>query len=243
MWPLGTTTADQGYWEYLPEDYLDRSDWPLLVFLHGRGENGNGSALDLQRVLVHGPPALIAADAWPVAGSEAGDEFVVLSPQNSSAPNGCHAGEDVASFLAWAMDRYDVDRNRVYLTGLSCGGYGVWNYLGGGDDRPPGRLAAAVVPICGDGRAAWARLGCDLGRTPIWAFHGDRDEVVPLSGSDVPMRALTTCAELPADHARYTVLPGVGHDSWTATYDLRGGHDIYAWLRSHVRDEATHVAE
>lgn len=239
----GTTGAGQGFWEYLPADYLDRGDWPLLIFLHGMGENGDGSAIELQRVLVHGPPALIAAGRWPVSGSAVGDEFVVLSPQHSSDPEGCHAGGEVAAFLEWAIDHYDVDPDRVYLTGLSCGGDGIWNYLGGGVDRAPGRLAAAVVPICGDGREAWERRGCDLGRTPIWAFHGDLDDVVPPAGSDVPMRGLAECAERSTDRLRYTVLPGVDHDSWTETYDLRHGHDIYAWLHSHVRGEVDETTE
>ena len=233
--PLGTTSADQGYWEYLPEAYLQRDDWPLLVFLHGKGENGDGSALALQRVLVHGPPALISANAWPVPDSAIGDEFVVLSPQHSGDRDRCHSGDDVAAFLEWAIDRYDVDPDRVYLTGLSCGGYGIWEYLAGSDARVPGSLAAAVVPICGDGRPTWHRLGCDLGRTPIWSFHGDADRVVPIAGSDVPMEGLDGCDPTGVRDARYTIYPGVGHDSWTRTYDLRAGHDVYAWLHSHRR--------
>lgn len=229
----GETTAAQGFWEYLPDGYESRRRWPLLVFLHGMGENGDGSIRDLERVLVHGPPALIASDAWPVARSDAGDEFVVLSPQHSGAADGCHEGGDVADFLAWAIERYDVDPDRVYLTGLSCGGYGIWNYLEGCEGGVAEWIPAAVVPICGDGRNAWETHGCELGGMPIWVFHGDADRVVPFAGSDVPMRGLRACGDDRVVDARYVAYPGCRHDSWTRTYDLSAGHDIYAWMLSH----------
>ena len=236
MRPLGTTTAPQGFWEYLPAGYDTRKDWPLLVFLHGIGENGNGSSAELIRVNANGPAKLIATNAWPVAASAAGDAFVVLSPQNvptgSGVPQGCHNPANVSAFLQWAAANYNVDPSRIYLTGLSCGAIGTWEYL-----RTVGSnvLPAAFVPICGNGISAFDQRGCLLGNHPIWAFHGDADGVIPVAGSVVPITSMQNCASPTAVDARLTIYPGVGHDSWTRTYDLSAGHDIYAWLLTHQR--------
>jgi poly(3-hydroxybutyrate) depolymerase len=230
MRPLGTTTAQQGFWEYLPAGYAARNDWPLLVCLHGIGEDGNGTSTDLPKLLGNGVPPLIKANAWPVAASTAGDAFVVLAPQN--ARGGCHVPTDVDAFLQWAAANYHVDRSRIYLTGLSCGGIGTWEYL-----RTVGSnaLPAAVVPICGDGTAAWNERGCLLGLMPIWAFHGDADGTIPVSGSIIPLTGIQGCQSPAAVDARLTIYPGVGHDSWTQTYNLSSGNDIYAWLLTHRR--------
>jgi predicted esterase len=183
----GTTDSPLGYAEYLPSDYADDGQSPLLIFLHGFGESGDGSVDQLERLTATAIPAYIAFDGWP-------DErpFVVLAPQHevvdeSSPP--CFTPEEIQSFLDYAVDAYDVDQQRVYVTGLSCGAIGAWNYLAeyGGD-----RLAA-VVPIAGDGRAAWEAVGCQLGDVPLWAFHGSADDVVDPQGSIEPV---TTTAGL-----------------------------------------------
>ena len=236
MRPKGTTTAQQGFWEYLPVGYATRTDWPLLVCLHGIGENGNGSSAELIRLTAHGPAKLISASAWPVAASAAGDAFVVLSPQNSNGgsgvPQGCHSPADVSAFLQWAAANYNVDPSRIYLTGLSCGAIGTWEYL-----RTVGSnvLPAAFIPICGNGISAFDQRGCLLGNHPIWAFHGDADGVIPVAGSAVPITGMQNCSVPSAVDARLTIYPGVGHDSWTRTYDLTAGHDVYAWLLTHQR--------
>jgi len=230
MRPVGTTTAQQGFWEYLPAGYASRNDWPLLVCLHGIGEDGNGTSAELPRLLGNGVPTLIQANAWPVAASTAGDAFVVLAPQN--ARGGCHIPTDVDAFLQWASTNYHVDRSRIYLTGLSCGAIGTWEYI-----RTVGSnvLPAAFVPICGNGISAWNERGCLLGQLPIWAFHGDQDGTIPVAGSVVPLTGMQGCSSPAAVDARLTIYPGVGHDSWTQTYNLSSGHDIYAWLLTHRR--------
>ena len=230
MRPLGTTSAAQGFWEYLPAGYATRNDWPLLVCLHGIGENGNGTSAELTRLLSNGVPQLIRGNGWPVAASTAGDAFVVVAPQN--ARGGCHNPTDVDAFLRWAASRYGVDQSRIYLTGLSCGAIGTWEYL-----RTVGAnaLPAAVVPICGNGIDAWNQRGCLLGNMPMWAFHGDADGTIPVQGSIVPVTGVAGCTSPVAADARLTIYPGVGHDSWTATYNLSAGHDIYAWFLTHRR--------
>ncbi len=249
--PAGTTDAPLGYWEYLPPDYDDDGSSPLLVFLHGFGESGDGTADDLGVLLATGIPGLIGTDEWP---SER--PFVVLAPQHAYPQEEAHyepcdgvehggscamriqheqghpetgsictTPAEVHDFLSYAVASYDVDPDRVYLTGLSCGAHGAWEYVAeyGGDQ------IAAMVPIAGEGRPAWEAAMCSLGEVAVWAFHGDADDVVAPAGSIETMTNLEECPQ-PRRDAELTVYPGVDHDSWTATYDLSAGHDIYEWL-------------
>jgi predicted esterase len=247
--PTGSTASPLGYGEYLPPDYEDAALSPLLVFLHGSGESGDGSAEQLELLAGTAIPAYIAFDGWPNDRP-----FVVLAPQHEitgdlspySVCDGvefggscaltlqhdlghptpgslCFTPDEIHAFLTYAIDAYDVDPDRVYLTGLSCGGFGAWEYLA----RYGSEQVAAVVPIAGEGRPAFASAGCALGDVPIWAFHGEADDVVNPLGSIVPITGLQACS--PVD-ARLTTYPDVGHDSWTQTYAIGADDDIYSWM-------------
>jgi predicted peptidase len=236
----GETDAPLGYYEYLPPDYEDEGASPLLVFLHGFGGNGDGSEAELSLALETGIPAMIEAGQWSLDLP-----FVVLSPQHDTPVDPetvpeeeffqveCDWEPEVAAFIDFALSTYEVDAGRVYLTGLSCGGYGAWMYLA----EHGGSQIAAMVPIAGPADEAWERSGCDLGVVPIWAFHGDADDVVPVSTATEPMESLGECPAAPRLEATMTVYPGVDHDSWTPTYDLSAGHDIYAWMLNQTRSE------
>ena len=227
MRPHGTYVgAPQGYAEYLPPGYGDGAKRPLLVFLHGSGSNGDGSGASLQKVLDTGLPQLIQNDEWP-----AERPFIVLMPQHpDTAADACPDPNEITDFLDFAMNHYDVDRTRVYLTGLSCGAIGGWNYLALYTDQ----VLAGAVLIAGYGSQALSFAGCDLGKVPIWAFHGSADrDVDPQMGTIVPMHEIKTCTDPKPIDARMTIYKGVDHDSWDRTYDLSAGHDIYAWLLSH----------
>jgi hypothetical protein len=215
--------SPSGFYEYLPPNYDPMTRVPLLVFWHGIGENGNGTT-ELSRVLANGPPRLINRDQWPATRP-----FVVLSPQHPGG--GCPTAGEIRAFIAWAMMNYAVDPARIYLTGLSCGAIGSWNYLGANTDM---QVIAAVL-IAGDGRGAWGSQMCNLGRVAIWGFHGDADGVVSPDGTRIPMNNLIACPSPPRRDARLTMYPGVGHDSWSRTYDGSAGHDIYTWLLSQRR--------
>ncbi|HEY6078297.1 MAG TPA: hypothetical protein VIW29_05810, partial [Polyangiaceae bacterium] len=90
--------------------------------------------------------------------------------------------------------------------------------------------------ICGNGRPAFEKVGCQLGKVPIWAFHGEADNQVVKEGSIEPINALKACTDPPAVDAKLTTYPGVGHDSWTMTYDLSNpANDLYAWLLTHSK--------
>jgi len=219
---LGTRPgAPNGYWEYLPRGYGDGTQRPLLVFWHGSGEKGNGSAAELPRILTHGPPKVIAAGQWP-----ADRPFIVLSPQHN-LPDCFQAGDAHRDFLTYAVGAYDVDPARVYQTGLSCGAIGTEDFI---TRHGPSPLAAAVL-ISGDVTPMWDARGCGLvSSLAMWTFHGGADTIVSPTGDNTDMPKFIACPQPPRRDVRYTVYPGVDHDAWTRTYDLSAGNDIYAWL-------------
>ncbi|PAP78618.1 phospholipase [Rubrivirga marina] len=202
-----TDTASGTAHVSLPTGYDAEPDraWPLLLFLHGAGERGDS----LEAVTVHGP----------VKERRMGRDlpFVIVSPQ---VPTGQRwtAGR-VAAVLDDALATYRIDPARVYLTGLSMGGFGTWEAI----QKMPDRFAAAV-PICGGGLP----LGLDAARdVPVWAFHGAMDPVVPIEMSVGMVRALRNAG----GDVRFTVYPDAGHDSWTETY---ANPELYEWLLSHL---------
>ena len=219
--PLGMSEAKQGYWEYLPPGYGGGEKYPLLVFLHGIGENGNGDG-DLFKVNKTGLSQIIKQDNWP-----ADRPFVVVAPQHPG--DGCPGSAEVHDFIDYAANKYDINPGRIYLTGLSCGAIGSWNYLAEHLDTQ----IVAMVPIAGNGKPAFTKAGCELGRVPLWAFHGDKDGDVNVSGTINPITSLQGCD--PKPDAEMVIYPGVGHNSWQMTYDLSAGHDIYAWLLEHYK--------
>jgi predicted peptidase len=133
---------------------------------------------------------------------------------------------ELHDFVSFAIAAYEVDPERVYLTGLSCGAFASFEYAA---EYGASQIAAMVV-IAGDGRPAWEAAGCELGQVAIWAFHGDADILVSVEGSIEPISSLMDCPAPARRDVELTVYPGIGHDSWTRTYDLAVGHDIYEWL-------------
>lgn len=195
----------------LPEGY-EKSEkaWPLILFLHGAGESGQ----DVSRVKQHGPPKLIAAGkSFP---------FVVVSPQS---PGGGWNVEALNSLLDDVESKYRVDKDRVYLTGLSMGGGGTWMLAA----THPGRFAA-IAPVCGAirGEVAGRATAEKLKDLPIWVFHGAKDTTVPIARSEEMVKVLKDAG---AD-VKFTIYPEAGHDSWTETYD---NPELYAWFLSHKR--------
>lgn len=208
-----------GYYTYAPEDHYYRlaRKFPLLIFLHGSGEKGNGTT-ELSRVLVHGPPKLVNGGRdFP---------FVIISPQLPASQGGWSVGL-IDELIARAKADFRVDTTRIYVTGLSMGGFGTWGYALA---RP--NVVAAVVPIAGAGNPGAA---CTMKTVPVWAFHGDADGTVNVSGSVDMINALNGCTPAPPVTPKLTIYPGVGHDSWTRTYDGSAGHDIYAWMLQYHR--------
>lgn len=223
---IGTVAnAPLGYAEYVPPGYGDGAPRPLLVYLHSVTESGDGSETDLENLLTDAVPGLIDRDEWPEDRP-----FVVLAPQHESVPDAmCVQPTEIADFLTFALEDYDVDPARIYLTAPSCGAVGAWQYLGLHTDE----VVAGAVLIAGDGRSAFADAACHLGLVPIWAFHGDADPIVEPSGSIEPMTALEACTDPAPVDAMLTVFPGRGHLIWNTIYDGTAQEDIYAWLLEH----------
>jgi predicted peptidase len=222
--PDTASTAPFGYHQYIPPLASDGGNarYPLLLFLHGSGERGNGGS-ELQAVTRHGPPKLIREGEW-----DASRPFIVLSPQ-LPASQGRWEVDSLHAFIDYAVETYRVDPDRIYLTGLSLGGHGTWMYAAAHPDR-----IAAAVPVAGDGRVIRKNGSsyCDLLEVPIWAFHGAEDPVVDPRGSMEPIRELRQCQ--PSSPQKLTLFPGVGHDSWSLVYDGSGrtaiqesGYDLY----------------
>lgn len=201
-----TITVKLDYLLYLPDGYEgSKESYPLLLFLHGAGESGD----DLAKVKAHGPPKLV----------ERGKDFpfLIVSPQS---PGRGWNPDALAALVDDVCANYRVDESRIYLTGLSMGGYGTWALAASRPDR-----FAAIAPICGGGNPKDASK---LKGLPIWVFHGARDRVVPLERSQEMVDALE---EAGAD-VKFTVYPEAEHDSWTETYDNPA---LYEWLLSHRR--------
>jgi poly(3-hydroxybutyrate) depolymerase len=137
----------------------------------------------------------------------------------------------VHAFVAFAVASYDVEPGRVYLSGLSCGAYAAYEYAA----QYGASEVAAMAVMAGDARWAWETSGCELGALPIWAFEGDADDIVDPRAAIDPIRALIDCASPPRQEVQLTIYPGVDHDSWTRTYDLSAGNDVYAWLLGFTR--------
>ena len=193
---------------------------PLILFLHGAGERGDDNVAQLK----HGVTDLIR---FGMTNGEA----VVIAPQcpagmqwvnpTWSAPS--HLMPSMPStpmklailLLQDAMSKLPVDPARIYVTGISMGGYGTWDIL----QRKPG-LFAAAVPICG---GADTTLAPALKNIPIWAFHGDKDGAVPVSRSRDMVKALQACGS----KVQYREYPNAGHDVWTRTYSDKA---VLTWL-------------
>jgi len=199
------------YLKYLPQNYdaAETENFPLMLFLHGGGEVGD----DIELVKKHGPPKLI----------EQGKQFsfIIISPQNPE--NRLWDDGALKQLLDEIIASHRADRQRIYLSGLSRGGFGTWRTA----IQYP-ELFAAVIPICGGGTPSYASRLKDV---PVWAFHGARDQVVPLSNSVEMVEALQRAG----GEVKLTVYPEAGHDSWTETYN---NPEVYDWLLSHRKQSA-----
>ncbi len=204
------------YQIYVPTDYATRTDWPVILYLHGAGDRGEDGLRPTQAGL--GAALRRAPQRFPA---------IVVIPQVPVGTQWTGAQADLAlAALDRVLGEYRVDVDRVYLTGLSMGGHGTW-YLA---YRHPERFAAAA-PICGwtqelashgflvpvvppEVGPALPALARRLAMLPLWVFHGDQDSVVPVQGSRAAFEALKAESTL----ARYTEYPGLDHNSWDVTY-------------------------
>lgn len=215
------TGEPREYAMFVPTDYNRRKkhQWPLIVFLHGFGESGD----DIDYVLRHGP--------HKHALTQPSFEFLVVAPQvrrPETLPKIRNAwldwDADLQKIIEQVKSEYRVDENRIYLTGLSMGGFGTFAIAA---EHP--EMFAAVAPVCGGGKVTDVRK---YEGTPFWIFHGKLDKTVPHTMSVQMYEAMK---QLDMD-VQFTLYPDKDHDSWTVTYE---NPEFYAWLLSHsLQDES-----
>ena len=183
------------YVKYLPTDFDENQKYPLVFFLHGAGERGD----DLDVAMRHGYMKHVR---------EEGKEypFIFVAPQCPLEKYwGCYT-ESLLAFLDDICETLPVDKNRIYLTGLSMGGTGTWMLAMAAPEK-----FAAIAPICGSG-IYWN--GFSLKDMPIYIYHGDCDESVPISNS---IEMLTSINKR-GGNAKIKILYGVKHDAWNVAY-------------------------
>ena len=202
------------YWQHRPDGIDEPS--PLVIFLHGSGERGD----DLDLVTVHGP----------AKQAKSGQQlpFVLVAPQCPADSWWTWQLEALDALLDELLADHTIDPDRVYLTGLSMGGIGAWEYA----IRHPERLAA-LVPICG---ATGHWNAGRLTRVPIWAFHNTDDPAVPIDGTTAIVEELRRAG----GDVRATINATGGHDAWSAAYDDPA---LYEWMLQQRRRPAAESAD
>jgi predicted peptidase len=191
---------------FVPKDYDGKKAYPLILFLHGAGETGT----DNQKQVAVGLGKAIKeqADTFPC---------ITVFPQSQKRTWKADSddGKRALAILDEVEKDYKVNKKRVYLTGLSMGGFGTWSFA----EAYPERWAA-IVPICGGGDPKTAEK---IKNIPCWIFHGDADKAVNVEKSREMKKALETAGGKP----HYTEFEGVGHNSWDKAYATK---ELYEWM-------------
>jgi predicted peptidase len=217
------------YQVYVPRNWNKNQKWPVILFLHGSGERGYDG---IKQTAVGLPQALrLNSDKWP---------FVVVMPQCEDDHwwTGAEQEQQALKALDASIAEFNGDPARVYLTGLSMGGYGTYDIAA----RNPGKFAA-LAPVCGGvvnedwkgpetaefpnwGSQPYKAVAEKLGKTPVWIFHGDIDDSIPVRES----REMFAALKAAGGDVRYTEYPGVKHNSWDNAY---WAPELPVWLLAH----------
>jgi predicted peptidase len=202
-------TGDIKYVVFVPKDYKADKEFPVILFLHGAGETGTDGQKQAKTGL--GKAIRAKKEDFP---------FITIFPQSQKGGWGAKNGEGnrAIAILEEVEKEYKTDKKRVYLTGLSMGGFGTWSQAVAHPER-----WAAIAPICGGGDPKSAAKIKDL---PCWCFHGDADTAVKVDKSRDMIKALKDAGGEP----RYTEYAKVGHNSWDRAYATA---ELYTWFLKH----------
>lgn len=197
-----------------PKNYSPDKKYPVLLYLHGAGETGTDNVA----------PVLTMQDAFLVNGDLLSD-VIIVCPQSTSWWNVNSASGDKKGPVGAAVrlldslgESYSIDENRIYVIGISMGGYGTWDALSHFPDK-----FAAGIPICGGGSSNYANA---LKNIPIWVYHGTADSVVPFAASENMYDAIKASG---GNKIHFTRLQGVNHNCWTTALADR---ELFSWLLS-----------
>ncbi|MCO6496630.1 MAG: T9SS type A sorting domain-containing protein [Chitinophagaceae bacterium] len=233
---VSITANTGGFYEYLPINYnQSQTHYPLLIFIHGLGELGDGGASQLSKVLVNGTPKQMKNGTFPTSFSVNGlsYSFLAIIPQFKKWPG----ANDIEAIINYAIENYRIDEDRIYLTGLSMGGGVVWDYVGSSLVRA--KRIAAVVPICGATSPTNAK--CEkiaAGNVAVWATHNSGDGTVSSSNTVGFVNGINSQPAPPTPPAKMTIFTSNSHDAWSKTYDLNfkeGGVNVYEWMLTFTR--------
>lgn len=205
--------VQMNYLIHVPADMKKDEKLPLVVFLHGGGEKGGDPA----KIMIHGLPRYASRGGLPVRA-------VILSPQvpEKGDWNWWLLHEETFELIKKVARKYHVDKDRISMTGLSMGGFGTWVI---GTLHP--EYFSALAPICGGGMTFSARR---LTTTPVRAFHGGKDSVVPLHESQRMVDAVNAAG----GKAELIVVSSAGHNSWEFAYEET---NLIPWLAAQKRPE------
>ncbi len=232
-----TGASCKGFYQCLPPNYnADIKNYPLIIWVHGAGQVGEGNIADLPKVLEWGVPKIISEGGFPASFSvgDSSFSFIVISPQFTGWPSGGNVG----AILTYAMSNYRVDPTRVYLMGISAGGGAAWEFAS--LNITNSNKIAAMIPFCGAfaptqtlaNRIAAANL-------PVWAFHNTNDGTVPVAYSRNWKTYINNYTPTPNPQTKLTEFPLISsdaiiaHECWSQA-TLPGykpeGINIYEWM-------------
>lgn len=223
------TPSNIAYLEYLPQGYSTNSNlYPLVISLHGIKEKGTTSTdpatlkSSVQKVANVGLPKYVKyGKQYP---------FILISPQLKTS-YGTWPASYVMDVLNYARKTLRVDPKRIYITGLSLGGFGVWTTLGAYPD-----VFAGAVPICSGGNALSKACAIAAQNVPVWGFHGDKDYVVSYTVTTKMVNAINACTPKPSPLAKATLFPGMGHIIWDKVYNETSA---LSWMLSFTNGTTT----
>ena len=227
---ISVSSKSYRYEVYIPANFRSKKNWPVILFLHGAGERGSDGLLQTDVGIGHAIRHDAARFPFIVVFPQCGKETIWAAPDMQA---------QALAALDASIREFHGDRKHVYLTGLSMGGYGTWEFA----TRNPGRFAA-IVPICGgvQPHQHWPQLHVTvvddpkvtdpfaeitrrIGATPVWIFHGDADPLVPVEQS----RRMAEALKAAGTDYKYTEYPGVDHNSWDKAY---AEPELVPWLLS-----------
>ena len=216
------TSSNIGYLEYLPQGYSSNSNlYPLVISLHGIKEKGTTSTdpatlkSSVQRVANVGLPKYVKYGAQY--------DFILVSPQLKTS-YGTWPASYVMDVINHVKKTLRIDPKRIYITGLSLGGFGVWTTIGAYPE-----VFAGAVPICAGGNAMTKACAIAAQDVPVWGFHGDKDYIVSYTVTTRMVNAINACTPTPSPLAKATLFAGMGHVIWDKVYNETNALD---WMLS-----------